>query len=75
MDTIRDQFGTGRRDMLDAFVALSGLARRAGVDDDEISDIHGKFFDGNVAIKESFGALCAVTPHPPAGPGTAPPPA
>ncbi len=53
-DTIRDQFTTGRRGMLAAFVALSDLARRAGVDEDEISVLHGRFFDGNVAVKAAF---------------------
>lgn len=54
MDELRDKFHAGRRDMLDAFVDLSTLARRAGVPEIEISATHGQFFDGNVAIKEAF---------------------
>lgn len=56
MDTIRDKFNTGRRSMLEAFVTLSDIARKAGVDEDEISDLHGLFFDGNVEIKAAFRA-------------------
>lgn len=54
MDELRDKFHAGRRDMLDAFVDLSTLARRAGVPEIEISAAHGQFFDGNVAIKDAF---------------------
>lgn len=56
MDVIRDKFGGGRLLMRNAFVELSDLARRAGVDEDRISGIHGQFFDGNVAVKEAFAA-------------------
>jgi hypothetical protein len=55
MDDIRDQFATGRRKMIDAFVRISDLARRAGVDEDTISACHGEFFDGNVETKDAFG--------------------
>lgn len=48
--------------MINAFAALSTLARRAGVDPDEITAVHGRFFDGNVAIKESFW-LAVVLPE------------
>lgn len=54
MDEIRDQFNTGRRAMIDAFVELGALARRAGVDHDAISELHGRFFDGNVETKRAF---------------------
>lgn len=56
MDEIRDKFNTGRRGMIDAFVALSTLARRAGVSDDDIFATHGQFFDGNVETKSAFSA-------------------
>ena len=54
MDELRDKFHAGRRDMLDAFVELSTLARRAGVPELEISMTHGQFFDGNLMVKEVF---------------------
>jgi hypothetical protein len=54
MDELRDKFHNGRRDMLAAFVELSDLARRAGVSDLDISLAHVQFFDGNVAVKETF---------------------
>lgn len=41
--------------MIDAFVELSGVALRAGVDFDVITDLHGRFFDGNVQVKKAFG--------------------
>lgn len=52
-----DRFTAGRRQMIDAFVKISDLARKAGVDEDEISMIHGEFFDGNVEIKVAFGGV------------------
>lgn len=51
---MRDQFHTGRRDMIDAFVELSTLARAAGVPELDISITHGQFFDGNMAVKQTF---------------------
>lgn len=60
MDNIRDQFTAGRRNMIDAFVALSDAARRAGVDEDAISQLHGRFFDGNVAVKAAFSTVVLI---------------
>ncbi len=40
--------------MIEAFVVISDLARRAGVDDDQITEAHGRFFDGNVDVKDAF---------------------
>lgn len=57
MDDIRDKFTGGRRAMIDAFVDLSTLARRAGVGEDEITPLHGRFFDGNVQVKRTFNVL------------------
>lgn len=54
MDELRDRFNHGRRDMLEAFLDLSTLARRAGVDEEDVRQTHGQFFDGNVEIKKSF---------------------
>ena len=56
MDTIRDTFNDGRRSMIEAFAELSALARRAGVDEGEITEAHGRFFDGNAKVKSSFRA-------------------
>jgi hypothetical protein len=49
-----DQFHTGRKRMINAFVELSTLALRAGVKPDDITELHGCFFDGNVEIKDAF---------------------
>ncbi len=51
MDTARDQFTAARVAMRDAFAQMSDLARRAGADADRITELHGRFFDGNVDIK------------------------
>ena len=56
MDPIRQHHTSGRRLMIDAFVKVSDRARRAGVDEGWISEMHGQFFDGNVQVKSSFGA-------------------
>lgn len=40
--------------MIGAFAELTTLALRAGADWDAVSDLHGAFFDGNVAIKDAF---------------------
>jgi len=42
--------------MLAAFVELSDLARQAGIDFNVITDLHGRFFDGNMQVKQAFGA-------------------
>lgn len=57
MDEFRDGFHLGRRNMLDAFLKLSTLARQAGADGDDITKLHGQFFDGNVSVKTSFRAV------------------
>lgn len=54
MDETREKFHDGRKNMLDAFVELSTLARNAGVPERVISMTHGQFFDGNVQVKEAF---------------------
>ncbi len=54
---LRDQFTAGRLKMRDAFVAVCDLARRAGVDEDVITGLQGKFFDGNVEVREAVKAL------------------
>lgn len=46
--------------MIDAFVRVSDLGRRAGVDEDVITAAHGQFFDGNVRIKDVFRVLCLL---------------
>lgn len=51
-----DRFTAARRKMIDAFVRVSDLARRAGVDGAAITAAHGLFFDGNEAIKSACDA-------------------
>jgi len=53
-DILRDRFAAGRRDMIGAFAELTMLAGRAGVDPGRISQLHGRFFDGNLEIKRVF---------------------
>lgn len=56
MDNLRTLFTAGRRDMIDAYVALQELALRAGADYEEAMALARQFFDGNVDIKRAFGA-------------------
>lgn len=56
MTDFYDAFHAGRSEMIRAFVRVSDLARRAGVDEEEISRLHGLFFDGNVSVKQAFWA-------------------
>lgn len=52
-----DSINNARQHMITAFAELSALARQAGVDHDAITDLHGRFFDGNEEIKASVRAL------------------
>lgn len=63
MDEIVGKHQHGRRAMIDAFVELSTLARRAGVTEDEITPVHGRFFNGNVQAKRAFNIRCC-SPRP-----------
>jgi len=56
MNLMRDTHHHGRRAMIDVFVKVSDRARRAGVDEGWITEMHGRFFDGNVQVKAAFGA-------------------
>lgn len=46
--------------MIDAFAELTTLALRAGVDGDAVTALHGRFFDGNMQAKKTFGAAILV---------------
>lgn len=54
MDPTQAQFHGGRRKMIDAYVALTMLALRAGADEDAVTALHGEFFDGNVEVKDAW---------------------
>ena len=54
MDGLREQFKTGRMEMIRAFADLTALAHRGGATEDEITEIHGRFFDGNVDVKDAW---------------------
>lgn len=54
MDTTRELFATSRADMIAAFAELTTLAMRAGADEDAVTALHGRFFDGNVKVKRAF---------------------
>lgn len=69
MDKFREDYGTGRRQMIDAFVAMTQLADPPGLGPpaptgealrDEITRLHGQFFDGNVACKRAFGTVVLI---------------
>jgi hypothetical protein len=49
-----EQINAGRLKMREAFVRLSDLARRLGAAEDELSELHGQFFDGNEAINRAL---------------------
>lgn len=40
--------------MIAAFAELTVLALRAGVDEDAVTALHGRFFDGNVHVKHAW---------------------
>jgi hypothetical protein len=55
LDDLAEQFHAGRRAMLEVFVELSGRIQRGEtVDHDALSELHGRFFDGNVQLKRAF---------------------
>lgn len=54
MEDIREQFFAGRRQMVDAFVEMKAAARLAGVDEDAVQEIVGRFFDGHVEVRRAF---------------------
>jgi hypothetical protein len=58
MDEIQDQYQQGRRAMINAFADMTALAYRAAYDGalsyDEVLELHGRFFDGNVMVKRAF---------------------
>lgn len=56
MDTIREDFYAGRRNMIDAYVELKMLALERGLDWEIAGMLDGLFFDGNVGIKQAFGS-------------------
>lgn len=60
MDAIRQQFQGARTSMIGAFAELTTLALRAGVPRDEITRLHGRFFDGNVDAKDAFSVAAFV---------------
>lgn len=47
----------GRCRMREAFVELTMVALRAGVPQDEISPLHGMFFDGHVEVRRAPRAI------------------
>jgi hypothetical protein len=54
MNTTRELFADGRADMIAAFAELTTLAMRAAADEDAVTALHGRFFDGNVKVKRAF---------------------
>jgi hypothetical protein len=59
----------GRHAMIDAFAELTTIGLRAGVDPDEVTRLHGDFFDGNVNVKHAeaervrTGGVCPLCAH------------
>jgi hypothetical protein len=56
-DDLDQEFHGARRLMLEAFVDLSNLARHYGIPAGVITDLHGRFFDGNVQVKRAWEVL------------------
>lgn len=54
MDGTWDEFQSAREQMIAAFAELTTAAMRAGVDENLIHELHARFFDGNVEVKEAF---------------------
>lgn len=50
--------------MRGAFVDMSRLATRGGADEHEISDLHGRFFDGHELLKDALDAVTAPVSTP-----------
>ncbi len=40
--------------MIAAFAELTTLALRVGADSDDVTALHGRFFDGNVDVKKAW---------------------
>lgn len=57
MDNLRDNFTTGRQAMISAFAGLTTAAWRAGADEDTVTALSARFFDGNVQVKAAFKAV------------------
>lgn len=57
MDTLRDDFNSGRQAMIAAFAELTTMAWRAGADEDAVTALSARFFDGNVQVKSAFRAV------------------
>lgn len=60
IDRVCTLLNLGRKAMRDAFAALSGLACRAGVDENVVVDLHGQFFDGSDQLKAQVKALALL---------------
>lgn len=54
VDKLCDETNEARRKMIFAFTQLSDMARKAGVHEEAITVLHGRFFDGNEAIKSAY---------------------
>lgn len=53
------QIEDGRRKMRQAFIDLSDIAGRLGINEDDRTRLQGLFFDGNQAINEALSRLRA----------------
>jgi hypothetical protein len=53
-DDLDQEFHAARRRMLEAFVDLSSLVRHYAVPPGVITDLQGRFFDGNVDVKRAW---------------------
>lgn len=56
MGDLSSAHDAGVQAMIDAFAELTTLAWRSGADQDAVSALHGRFFDGKIAAGEAMGA-------------------
>lgn len=49
-----------RQMMIDAFVEMTAEAQRLGASQEVIRELHGRFFDGNVVVKQSVAVLAIL---------------
>jgi hypothetical protein len=60
IDDVCMRLQVGRGSMRNAFVALSGLARLNGADEEVIAELHGQFFDGNEQLNAQVSKLALL---------------
>jgi len=60
MDELFERYDRGRREMIGSWADLVTLALRSGADPAAVTELNGRFFDGNVTAKEAFGPVALL---------------